>query len=411
VAPPERSRSVAPRDHHPAIETVPAVMAEARSLSGRSSHRRKPGAQVRETKWVRSRPVGQGVLIPVRRTPTRRPMADDDSPALDARRFLFVTGKGGVGKTTVTAALALALAARGKRVLVAMTGSHERLSAMLGTPPIGHDIAEVSEGVWATKIQPERAMEEYGAMVIRVKTIARVVFDNKYTHAFFRAVPGLFDWAMLGKAWWHTTEQLPDGSPRYDVVLFDAPSTGHGLDMLRVPKVILDLAPAGVLRRDADRAWQLFRDPARCGVVVVSMPEDMPTTETIELTHALRHELGLPVARLVVNGMHAPLFTAAERETLLADEELCEQAHRLAGGGDRGASARLGTLAAAVRRAAREQTEERNHARLLSELGLETTVLPFLLEPAGTRAGIDELAGHFGRNARCEAAPESCSQT
>ncbi|MBW2527349.1 MAG: AAA family ATPase, partial [Deltaproteobacteria bacterium] len=86
--------------------------------------------------------------------------------ALSDRRFLFVTGKGGVGKTTVTAALALALAAAGKRVLVAMCGAHERLSSLLGTASIGHEMREVHERIWATKIDPDLAMAEYGLLVI-----------------------------------------------------------------------------------------------------------------------------------------------------------------------------------------------------------------------------------------------------
>lgn len=156
---------------------------------------------------------------------------------LATRRFLFVTGKGGVGKTTVSGALALAMAAHGKRVLVAMCNAKERLSAILGTRPIGHDVIEVAPNVHAVNILPEQALEEYGGMVIGSERLAGLVFDNKYVKAFFRAVPGLYEWSMLGKAWWHTTEKRADGSWKYDVVLLDAPATGHGLDMLRVPKV------------------------------------------------------------------------------------------------------------------------------------------------------------------------------
>jgi anion-transporting ArsA/GET3 family ATPase len=304
---------------------------------------------------------------------------------LDSRRFLFVTGKGGVGKTTVCAALALALAGRGKRVLVTMCGAHERLSAIMGSPPIGHDIVEIADGVWATKISAERAMEEYGQLVIKMKALARAVFDNRYTNAFFRAVPGLHDWAMLGKAWYHTTETLPDGRNRFDVVLFDAPSTGHGLDMLRVPKVILDIVPPGVLRRDAEAAWEMFRDPVRSGVVVVSLPEEMPVTETIELVKTLRNELSLPVLRLVVNAVHEPLFSPVEREVLLGDQELLDIAAKLTKPGDR-------ALAVAARRAAREALQARCVQRLDEELGIHRILLPYLLDGAGTWEGTRQLA-------------------
>jgi anion-transporting ArsA/GET3 family ATPase len=301
--------------------------------------------------------------------------------ALDDRRFLFVTGKGGVGKTTVCAALALAMAGRGKRVLVAMCGPHERLSALLGRPPIGHDIAEVGERVWATKIEPERAVQEYGEMVLKVRAVARAVFENRYTAGFFRAVPGLYDWAMLGKAWFHTTETLPDRSPRFDVVLFDAPSTGHGLDMLRVPKVILEVAPPGILRRDAERAWELFHDPKKSGVVVVTIPEEMPTTETIELVRTMKGELELPVPELVVNAVLPPIFEEAEREALVAEEDLLEVGRVLPDAGER-------ALGAAARRSAREALQARCIERLGQELGLEHVLLPFLLgggTPEGTR--------------------------
>src|SRR5262245_37953248 len=244
---------------------------------------------------------------------SRRQQPRSVAEELGARRFLFVTGKGGVGKTTVCGALALAMASRGKRVLVAMCNAKERLSAILGTRPIGHDIAEYAPNVFAVNIVPERALEEIGAMVIKSETLARLVFDNKYVKAFFRAVPGLFEWSMLGKAWFHTTEKLKGDKWRYDVVLFDAPATGHGLDMLRVPKVILEVVPPGALRRDADAAWAMFRDPKQSGVVVVTLPEEMPASETIELISAIRGELSLPVLQTVINGVLSQLFTAPER--------------------------------------------------------------------------------------------------
>src|SRR5512135_2993992 len=237
---------------------------------------------------------------------------------LDDRRFLIVTGKGGVGKTTVCAAEALALAHKGKRVLITLCNAKERLSTMFGSELIGPEVKNVAPNVWAVNMDPDTALAEYGLMTLKSKALFKLLFDNKYVRSFFRAVPGMQEWALLGKAWWHTTETRDDGTARYDVVILDAPATGHGLDMLRVPKVILDVVPPGLLRRDAERAWSLFQDPETCAVVLVTLPEEMPTTETIELAQALRKELGLPIGKIVVNCVLPPLFSIDERSALEA---------------------------------------------------------------------------------------------
>ncbi|MEJ7732794.1 MAG: ArsA family ATPase [Polyangiaceae bacterium] len=310
-------------------------------------------------------------------------------PDLGTRRFVFVTGKGGVGKTTVCAALGLALAARGKRVLVVMCHTKERLSALIGTPPIGDDIVRCADNLWAVNLSPEKALAEYGALILKVGAVARTVFDNAYVKAFFRAVPGLYEWSMLGKAWWHTTETDDRGRNRFDVVLFDAPATGHGLDMLRVPKVILDVVPPGILRRDAERAWAMFQNPKQSGVLVVTLPEEMPTTETLELTAAVR-ELGLPVLGLVVNGLMPALFDDAERAALLARSALLD-----IGAAQVAAGPAAGAVVAGARRAAREQVQRDSLAVLERELDLPRVLLPLLFEDGGSPAGTRALASRF----------------
>lgn len=302
------------------------------------------------------------------------------NPGLSGKRFLVVTGKGGVGKTTVCAAEALALAHKGKRVLVAMCNAKERLSTYLGSALVGPEVVPVAPNVWAVNMEPEAALEEYGMMVLHSRALYKLLFDNKYVRSFFRAVPGMQEWAMLGKAWWHTTELREDGTPKYDVVILDAPATGHGLDMLRVPKVILDVVPAGILRRDAERAWRLFQDPDTCAVVLVTLPEEMPTSETIELARAIKGELKLPIGKVVVNQVLPPLFSREERAALEAQPA------------PEGAAPEEVALGAARSRAIRERVQAESLHRLSEELPVSPSYLPLLFDDAARPEAIQELA-------------------
>jgi anion-transporting ArsA/GET3 family ATPase len=293
------------------------------------------------------------------------------------RRFLFVTGKGGSGKTTVSAALALALAARGLRVLVATSGAKERLSAVLGSPALTTKIEPLQKNLWGVLLASEVALREYGTLVLHSETLVRALFDSKYVSGLLAGAPGLKEWALLGKAWYHANELEPDGSPRFDAVVFDAPATGHGLDMLRVPKVILAAAPPGRLRSDAERALQFLRDPKRTGFVVVTLPEEMPTNETLELLQALEGELSLPVAEIVANSSLTPLFSAAEGHAL-------EPFVMLSG------SATESALAAAARRALAERVQAESLLRLAATAH-PLRQLPRLNGGVGTPQAIREL--------------------
>ncbi|MGC4090600.1 MAG: ArsA family ATPase [Polyangiaceae bacterium] len=295
----------------------------------------------------------------------------------DRRRFLFVTGKGGVGKTTVSAAIAKGLAERGKRVLLATSGAKEGLSQLLGGPRLTTRIEPMGPNLWGVLLAHDVALREYGTLVLRSETVVNALFDNKYVSGLFNGAPGLKEWALLGKAWYHAIETLPSGALRFDAVVFDAPATGHSLDMLRVPKVLLAAAPPGRLRSDAENATAFLKDPESSGVILVTLPEEMPTNETLELEQALREELKLPIAEIVANSCVEELFSDAEDRTL----EPFVAAN---------ANPPEAALAAAARRALSERTQ-RECLERLSRLGLPVRKLPRVAGGAGSPSALTAL--------------------
>ncbi|HEX2878499.1 MAG TPA: ArsA-related P-loop ATPase, partial [Polyangiaceae bacterium] len=189
-----------------------------------------------------------------------------------AKPFIFVTGKGGSGKTTVSAALAAALSRLGRRVLLATSDPKERASRLLGVPRTTAQITLLSPNLWGVNIDPAVALSEYGDLVLKVSALRRAVFDNRPVQRFFAAVPGLYQWAVLGKAWFHSTERIAHSpEPRFHHVILDGPATGHALEMLWIPKIISEVAHAGVLLRDAQRAWSMLHDPAHTSLVLVAL--------------------------------------------------------------------------------------------------------------------------------------------
>lgn len=296
------------------------------------------------------------------------------------RRFLYVTGKGGVGKTTVAAALARAGAAGGRRVLWAVTDPvHPQ--RLLPNARFTHHPVAVEAGLWVVHITPEAALDEYGSVVIKQDVARRALFNNRYVQGFLAAVPGLYQWAVLGKAWFHSVEEDEDEKPRFDCVVFDAPATGHAFEMLRVPKVVTEVAPGGVLRRDAELAWQMFQDPARSAVVLVTLPEELPTNETLELAGRIKNELSLPIGAVLLNRCHELLFDADERRALEALLPALSD------------DARDAPILRGVAYAAREREQVESVARL-STLGLPLTTLPFVWPDRddGPRALITRLS-------------------
>jgi anion-transporting ArsA/GET3 family ATPase len=231
--------------------------------------------------------------------------------ALLDRRLLVVTGKGGTGKSTLSAALALAGARRGKKVLVCEVVARERVSDFFGRPPSGPQIRELLPNLYSVHVRPREAMREYALMILKYETLYKLAFENAAARYFLAAAPSLAEIVMLGKVWWHATHDLDRGRPRWDLVVLDAPATGHGLTFLSVPSVFLRLVQDGPLARDMRGMQSLLGDPQRCSVCIVTLPEEMPANEAVELDRALRGS-GFPTGPLFLNGHFASRFSEQE---------------------------------------------------------------------------------------------------
>jgi anion-transporting ArsA/GET3 family ATPase len=224
------------------------------------------------------------------------------------RRLILVAGKGGVGRSTIAASIAAQLSARGKRVLLFETNANDRFGTYFDKPPVGTDVVQLAPNLSAVNTNPAAALEEYGLMILKFRSVYEMVFENRVTRAFLRAVPGLDDYALLGKAWFHTQEEKR-GKPVWDTVVFDMPASGHSVSMLRIPWVIVDTVPEGPLTRDARTVKELLCDPARTAAVLVTLAEEMPVNEACELETKLTG-MGIVPQAVVCNQVYPDHFPA-----------------------------------------------------------------------------------------------------
>jgi len=240
------------------------------------------------------------------------------------RRLILVVGKGGVGRSTVAAAIAGACAAQGKKTLLYQTNANDRFGQYFGKPAVGTTPSQLAPNLWAINATPASALAEYGLLILKFQSVYEMVFENRVAKAFLRAIPGLDDYALLGKAWFHTTEEKR-GKPVWDTVVFDMPASGHSVSMLRVPWVIVETVPEGPLTRDARTVRSLLCDPARTAAVLVTLAEEMPVNEAIELEAKLT-ALGIVPQQLLVNQVFPRHFPPGAPVTRVLDALLADPA-------------------------------------------------------------------------------------
>ena len=305
-----------------------------------------------------------------------------------SRRLLVLSGKGGTGKSVVGTALAIAARGRGKRVLLVEVDAPLEAPRYLGAPRTGGREAEVRPGLFTVNLDPAAVMDEYVRRVVRVDVLARRILDSPVYRRFFAAAPGLPELMMLGKIMVFEEARAARFSsrPRYDLIVVDAPSTGHGISFLKVPLAASRAAPAGPVGHNARRILALLQDPQRTALVIVAAPEEMAVVEAQELHRAALEELGMRPRALVLNQCHEARFSREQEADIL----------RLAADAAAGRLARgvglPAALAAARRHVRRRKLTHFYQGRLRRVLPLPMASLPYLFDEDIGPSSIERLA-------------------
>jgi len=284
------------------------------------------------------------------------------------RHLIYVTGKGGVGRTTVSAALGLAAAARGRRTIVVEVAEQHHMSRVFANVDADHEV-RLDRDLYAISVDPQHALREW--LGRQVGGAALKVLTRSHAFQYFvAAAPGAKELITIAKVWEIAQGQRWTRSNRtYDTVVVDAPASGHGLAMLRTPSTFGDIARLGPVQRQAYKVRDMLRDPDRTAYVAVALPEEMPVNETLELQDKLVDAVGVELSAIVVNGLYPERLSAADADTL---RELAERNGR--------DSARTDAVRAALEAGERARAQRQHVRRLKRAARAPVHTLPYLFD-------------------------------
>lgn len=235
------------------------------------------------------------------------------------KRLVFVTGKGGVGKSTCALALALAAARLGKRTLFCEFGSRPASEDYLEVSSIGHvprlPLPEELPKLWVARLLPHVALQEYFRETLKLKPLVRLATENRMLNRLWQIAPSVDEIVLLNTLFHYERGTHPQSQP-FDFIVVDMPATGHALSMLGVPRGILGLGRVGPLGRRCAELDELLLDSNRCGYCIVTLPEELPVNESVQLAANLREQLGIEPSHVFVNQVLSGALGEEERTLL-----------------------------------------------------------------------------------------------
>ena len=285
------------------------------------------------------------------------------------KRLLFVTGKGGVGKTTVAMALGIRAAMEGKRTIVCEVSSTENASRLFAQSEVGFREVELANDLWAISIDPDESMREYVLLQLKVKAMRDLLFRSRMFTYLAAATPGLNELVTIGKIWeLAQLDRKVKHGRKYDLVIVDAPATGHGISFLQTPRTFASIARVGPIHSQALQLEELITDRDQTGTVLVSLPEEMPVNETANLEAELSGDIGIAIDRVILNALYPETFSRADVKAIGKLKKSGDDEVRAAG-------------RAAASQATRAAAQREQLARLEQLVKTEVTTLPFIFKP------------------------------
>jgi anion-transporting ArsA/GET3 family ATPase len=299
------------------------------------------------------------------------------------QELVVVTGKGGVGKTTIATAIGLLAAERGLRTIVVEVGEQGRVPELFGIEETPGTETQLQDSLWSISIDLDTALMEW-LQALGGRVSGRVLGSSSTFHYFAAAAPGAKEMVSMVKIWELTQKKRWRGHPAgYDLVVLDAPATGHALGMLDSPRTFGAIARVGPVHTQAERVRSLLEDPARSSYLAVAQGTEMAISETLELADKLHSQLGRDLDAVIANGLLPQRFTAPELQRL----------ERLGNAND-GVASSAAAAAQAVHDRARVQ---RNQIARLRRRDFEVIAIPFRFDPELELAGVQEIAEQLAR--------------